>query len=171
MPACIATSENSWTIIIGVARTWACRRTRPSHAPSKHQKPVGSSRSQRCAGSIIVTNVVPPEPRTPVELSHSNKSPLQPTPRRAVSPTRFQGSRTQTDNSRSSTAYGSRPSSGPGSLRMLDRQNGPSCGRTLSDRVSENDRHQKSVDPLKAGAQQTQLRIAESEFSLHERED
>jgi hypothetical protein len=52
------TSGKSWTIIIGVARTWACRRKRPSHAPFKHQKPVGSSR----AGSIILANVVPPEP-------------------------------------------------------------------------------------------------------------
>jgi transposase InsO family protein len=62
-PACLATSEDSRTIIIGVVRTWACRRTPPSHAPSKHQKPGGSSRSQRWVGYIIVTNVAPTERR------------------------------------------------------------------------------------------------------------
>jgi putative transposase len=41
----------------------ACKRTRPSYAPSKHQKPRGSSRSQRWVGYIIVTNVAPPERR------------------------------------------------------------------------------------------------------------
>ena len=45
----------------------------PSHALSKDRKLGGSSRSQRWAGSIIVTNVAPLEPRTPVELSPSNK--------------------------------------------------------------------------------------------------
>jgi hypothetical protein len=59
--ACLATCEDSRTIIIGVARTWACRRTRPSRAPSKQQKPGGSSPSRRWVGSIIVTNVAPPE--------------------------------------------------------------------------------------------------------------
>src|SRR5215472_2086690 len=37
--------------------------SRPSHAPSKQQKPGGSWRFQWWAGSIIVTNVGPPELR------------------------------------------------------------------------------------------------------------
>jgi hypothetical protein len=66
-PACLATCEDSPTIIIGVARTWDWRRTRPSHAPSKDQKPGGSWRSPRWAGSIIGMNVALPEPRADVE--------------------------------------------------------------------------------------------------------
>ena len=41
--------------------TSACRRIRQSHAPSKRQKPGGSSRSRKSVGSIIGTNVAPPE--------------------------------------------------------------------------------------------------------------
>jgi transposase InsO family protein len=47
--------------------TWAWRRTRPSHAPSKDRKPGGSWRSPRWAGSIIGMNVAPPEPWADVE--------------------------------------------------------------------------------------------------------
>src|SRR5215831_11922611 len=62
-PACLATCEDSPTIIIGVARTWAWRKTRPSDALSKDRKLGGSFRSQRWAGFIIGTNVALPEPR------------------------------------------------------------------------------------------------------------
>src|SRR5215831_5944785 len=62
-PACLATCEESQSIIIGVARTWAWRKTRPSHALSKERKLGGWSRSQRWAGFIIGTNVALPEPR------------------------------------------------------------------------------------------------------------
>jgi hypothetical protein len=54
----------SRTPTIGVARTWACRRTRPGHARSQHQKPDEASRSQMWVGGIIGTNVAPPEPRS-----------------------------------------------------------------------------------------------------------
>jgi hypothetical protein len=59
--------------MIGVARTWACRRTRQTPAPFKHLKRGGSWPSRRWVGSIIGTNVAPPEPCTAVQLSHSNK--------------------------------------------------------------------------------------------------
>src|SRR6516164_3897011 len=97
-PACLATSEDSPTIIIGVARTWAWRRTRPSHAPSKDQKPGGLWRSPRWADSIIGTNGAPPE-RTDVESSHSNKLFHCRFLGRAVSPPRAVPiPETQTDN-------------------------------------------------------------------------
>src|SRR5215831_15046159 len=107
-PTYLAICEDSGTTIIGVARTWAWRRTRPSHAPSKDGKPGVSSRSQRWADSIIDTNVAPPEPRIAVELSHSNKVLYcrligGPFLRRGPSDLRDAG------NSRSSTAYGSQP--------------------------------------------------------------
>jgi hypothetical protein len=86
------------TIIIGVARTWDWRRTRPSHAPSKDQTPGGSWRSPRWAGSIIGTNVAPPE-RTDVELSPSSKLLYCRFLGRAVSPPRDGPiPETQTDN-------------------------------------------------------------------------
>src|SRR5215831_7077221 len=65
--ACLATCEDSQTITIGVARTWAWRKTRPSHALSKDRKLGGSSRSPRWAGSIIGTNVAPLERTDGVE--------------------------------------------------------------------------------------------------------
>src|SRR5215472_7640179 len=48
---------------MGAARTSACRRTRPSFAPSKRQKPGESLPSPRSVGSLIGTNVAPPETR------------------------------------------------------------------------------------------------------------
>jgi hypothetical protein len=53
-------------------RATAVPTATPNHAPSKDQTPGGLWRSPRWAGSIIGTNVAPPE-RTDVELSHSNK--------------------------------------------------------------------------------------------------
>lgn len=54
--ACLAISKTSRTIIIGFARAWACRRTRPGRARPKRQKPGGSSQSPDVVGSIIVAN-------------------------------------------------------------------------------------------------------------------
>jgi hypothetical protein len=62
-PVYIAISETSRTTVIAAVHTSACRRIRPSHAPSKRQKPAGSSRSPKSVGSIIGTNVAPPERR------------------------------------------------------------------------------------------------------------
>jgi len=50
-----------------------------SHAPSKHHKPGGSSRSRRWVGSIIDTNVAPPEPR---RVEPQQQTTLLPTHRR-----------------------------------------------------------------------------------------
>jgi hypothetical protein len=60
-PVYIAISETSRTTIIGAVHTSACRRIRQSHVLSKRQKSGGSSRSPKSVGSIIGTNVAPPE--------------------------------------------------------------------------------------------------------------
>src|SRR5262249_54710859 len=122
-------------------RATAVPTATPSHAKSKHQKPGGSSRSPRWAGSIIATNVARLELRTAVELSHRNKVLYCRFIGRPFSPTRSQRSRRrrmtpaappQRTNHRFSTV--------PVSLRVFYRKTGSSCGRALSDRVSEKDR-------------------------------
>ena len=99
--ACLATSEDSQTIITGVARTWAWRKTRPSHAPSKDQRPGGSWRSQRWAGFIIGTNVAPLERTDGVESQQqtTNYSIAIPGTGRFFSPAQAEPiPQTQTDN-------------------------------------------------------------------------
>jgi len=86
------------TGLCGGQRATAVPTATPSHAPSKVQTPGGSWRSPRWAGSIIGTNVAPPE-RTHVELSHSNKLFHCRFLGRAVSPPRAVPiPETQTDN-------------------------------------------------------------------------
>ena len=57
----IAICKISATTIIGVARIWACKRTRQRRALSNHRKPAGSSPFQKLVVCIIATNVAPPD--------------------------------------------------------------------------------------------------------------
>ena len=128
----ILCASGASTGLCGGQRATAVPTAAPSHAPSKDQKPGGLWRSPRWAGSIIGTNVAPPE-RTDVELSHSNKLFRFRFLGRAVSPPRAVPiPETQTDNKVAwliRVCVDEPLASGPWRPRVLNRKTGRSSGR------------------------------------------